>query len=57
MKITIIGANSYIARNFIWYVQNNIDSDTEMKLYDFQENHVDGLDCYCLLYTSPSPRD
>ena len=46
MKITIIGANSYIARNFIWYVQNNIDSDTEMKLYDFQENHVDGLDCY-----------
>lgn len=37
MKITIIGANSYIARNFIWYVQNNIDSDTEMKLYDFQE--------------------
>lgn len=46
MKITIIGANSYIARNFIWYVQNNIDSDTEMKLYDFQEKHVDGLPDY-----------
>lgn len=46
MKITIIGANSYIARNFIWYVQNNIDMDTEIKLYDFQEKHVDGLADY-----------
>ncbi len=37
-KITIIGANSYIARNLIHILKTE---DCELKLYDYAENHFD----------------
>lgn len=38
-KITIIGANSYIARNFIEYLSK--DNEIELFLYDYQDYHLD----------------
>lgn len=40
-KITVVGANSYIARNLIYYIKHNY-SDFYLKLYDRAEKHVDG---------------
>lgn len=37
MKIAIIGANSYIARNFIF----SLNCDEDLFLYDIQDNHTD----------------
>ena len=41
MKISIIGANSYIARNLIYYIKQN-NAEAELFLYDLAEAHVDG---------------
>ena len=43
-KIVIIGANSYIARNLIYYLENN--GTFELKLYDYTDSHVDGNNNY-----------
>ena len=51
MKITIIGANSYIARNLIHLFDRDY-SDAELFLYDVQEQHLDGynqFECVDLL--------
>lgn len=40
--ITIIGANSYIARNLI-HIINNENMDIALFLYDREDNHRDGL--------------
>lgn len=40
-KITVIGANSYIARNMI-YVLDQRPEEYELKLYDYAEQQVDG---------------
>lgn len=45
MKITVIGANSYIARNMIYMIKHEYPEDT-IKLYDYQESHVDGEQDY-----------
>lgn len=41
MKVAIIGANSYIARNLIYFV-NTQQADVNWCLYDAAEAHVDG---------------
>lgn len=45
MKITIIGANSYIARNLIYYIKQN-EQLAELYLYDRANIHKDGLENY-----------
>lgn len=44
MKISIIGANSYIARNFI--VKCKELGIENLSLYDIQDKHIDGLENY-----------
>ena len=45
LKITVVGANSYIARNLIFEIkQRNIDA--ELKLYDYAERQADGEQNY-----------
>jgi len=39
-KVVIIGANSGIARNFIFYLKNH---DVDLRLYDIQDTHLDGI--------------
>ena len=41
MKVAIIGANSYIARNLIYLVKQQ-GTDVEWRLYDATEAQVDG---------------
>lgn len=41
MKITIIGANSYIARNLIYVLKENYKS-VQLRLYDYSEKQLDG---------------
>jgi UDP-glucose 4-epimerase len=41
MKITIIGANSYIARNLIHRLRNQFSENLILKLYDIQDYHFD----------------
>ena len=41
MKVAIIGANSYIARNFLYLVRQQ-EPDVEWRLYDAAETQVDG---------------
>lgn len=45
MKITVIGANSYIARNLLYYIQS-VDKRVSFQLYDCQESHADGVKPY-----------
>ena len=45
VKNVIVGANSYLARNFI-YQLNNKYFESEYKLYGKEDNHCDGLDNY-----------
>lgn len=45
MKITIIGANSYIARNLIFEI-NQRKIDAELKLYDYADKQSDGENNY-----------
>lgn len=42
-KFTIIGSNSSLAQNFIYYLRNK---DIVLKLYDIQENDVNGSSDY-----------
>lgn len=44
-KISIIGANSYIARNLIYKI-NSLSQDYQLKLYDYQEYHLDNIKNY-----------
>lgn len=44
-KIAVIGANSYIARNVV-YVLNQTPGEYDIKLYDYSETQVDGLPNY-----------
>ncbi len=47
MKISIVGANSYIARSFIYYLRNvRTEEMPQLCLYDFTPQHVDGEDGY-----------
>ena len=41
MKVAIIGANSYIARNLVYFVRQQ-ECDVEWRLYDAAETQVDG---------------
>lgn len=45
MKIAIVGANSYIARNMIYMIQHE-QQDDEMKLYDYHEKQADNFSNY-----------
>ena len=45
MKITIIGANSYIARNLIYYIKSRY-KDVDLRLFDCQKRHVDEIENY-----------
>ena len=47
MKISIVGANSYIARNLIFYINNLFDKKIELFLYDIQPEHKDNVKNYC----------
>ena len=42
MKVIVVGANSNIARNFIFANKNR----AEFLLYDYQEKHADGYENY-----------
>lgn len=44
MRITILGANSYIARNLIWMLQGS--GEHTLFLYDYQEKQLDGAAGY-----------
>ena len=44
-KITIVGANSYIARNVILRLEQRFP-ECELKLYDYAEKQVDGQSNY-----------
>ena len=44
MLISIIGANSYIARNLVFYIRRQ--EDAIIKLYDVQEQSADGVNAY-----------
>lgn len=46
MKITVVGANSYIARNLIFEIKQR-QLDAELKLYDYAEHQTDGEQNYC----------
>lgn len=41
MKVAIIGANSYIARNLVYFVRQQ-ECDVEWRLYDAAETQIDG---------------
>lgn len=43
-KVAIIGANSYIGRNFIHYLKDK--ENYLLKLYDYQDSHKDGYNDY-----------
>ena len=45
MKIAVIGANSYIARNLICFIRKH-ENDVSFRLYDIQEDHLDALPDY-----------
>ena len=45
IKIAIVGANSYIARNLICYIKNRYNI-IQLYLYDRTDNHIDGEDNY-----------
>lgn len=45
MKISVIGANSYIARNMIYMIQKEEASDI-LQMYDYQDRQADGLESY-----------
>lgn len=45
MKIVVIGANSYIARNMVYMIQHYHNED-ELKLYDYHEKQTDGFGVY-----------
>lgn len=47
-KIVVIGANSYIARNLIYYINIHY-SDCKLKLYDIAQNSIDGYDNYNMI--------
>lgn len=42
-KFTVIGANSSLARNFLYYLR---DKDVRVKVYDIQEKQLDGVGNY-----------
>ena len=44
-KVVIVGANSYIARNVLYSLQN-MDEQFEVKLYDYSDSQVDGAANY-----------
>ena len=44
-KISVIGANSYIARNLIVSILKS-DGDSELSLYDYAPEHADGMKNY-----------
>ncbi|MGN1235215.1 MAG: NAD-dependent epimerase/dehydratase family protein [Christensenellaceae bacterium] len=44
MKLAIIGANSYLARNFIFWLRQNTEAN--LALYDLAETHRDGEEGY-----------
>lgn len=48
MKITVLGANSYIARNMIFVLHDRIlgGEPVQLFLYDFQETQADHMDGY-----------
>ena len=45
-KLVIIGANSFIARNFISSLLDKHSSEVELELYDYQEKQNDGFSNY-----------
>lgn len=45
MRFSIIGANSYIARNFIFFLKQHF-FDVELFLYDIQDKHEDNVESY-----------
>ena len=48
MKVAIIGANSYIARN-VYFVLNRDYPDVEVNLYDYTDSQVDGYNNYTVI--------
>lgn len=46
VKVTIIGANSYIARNMVHMMQYDKSNEYEFRLYDYGSEQVDGMKPY-----------
>ena len=42
-RLAVIGANSFLARNFISQIDKNL---SELVLYDIQDKHLDGEERY-----------
>ena len=45
MKVTIVGANSFIARNLLFVLKQR-KPDCDIKLYDYTDTHIDGEKSY-----------
>ena len=45
MRFSVVGANSFIARNFIFYLKKH-HPDVDLFLYDIQDKHMDNVDNY-----------
>lgn len=45
-KISIIGANSYIARNIIYMLKFKFKSNISLSLYDYEKKHIDAASNY-----------
>ena len=45
LNITVIGANSYIARNLVYLIKQQLP-DTQLFLYDAADTQIDGLNGY-----------
>lgn len=45
MRIAVIGSNSFIARNFIYFIKES-HPEINLDLYDFQDEHLDGFSKY-----------
>lgn len=45
MKVTIVGANSFIARNLLFVLKQR-KPDCDIKLYDYADTHIDGEKSY-----------
>ena len=45
VRVAVIGANSYIARNVIYSIKERCP-EAELALYDYTESHADGLPNY-----------
>ena len=39
------------------FVENNLSEYSKLRNFDYGPDNRSNISCFCLLYTSPSPRD